>query len=117
MECIDLNIHQFNMALNQVINRHNMLKTIVLEDGQQLVLKVVPYYRIDQLDISNYCTNDKKIQLKSIRKKMSHQMIRVDKWPLFRIRSTKIKENVYRLHISFDMSKITDKSFEGDKRF
>ncbi|MEM6256618.1 MAG: non-ribosomal peptide synthetase, partial [Cyanobacteria bacterium P01_D01_bin.156] len=47
----DLDLGQLNWALQKVIERHDMLRAVVLPDGQQQVLKQVPLYQIEVLDL------------------------------------------------------------------
>ncbi|MEQ9551962.1 MAG: hypothetical protein RIM23_20430 [Coleofasciculus sp. G3-WIS-01] len=47
----DLNLDQLNQTLQQLIERHDMLRAIVLPDGQQQILQTVPAYQIEVLDL------------------------------------------------------------------
>ncbi|GMQ62976.1 amino acid adenylation domain-containing protein [Vallitalea maricola] len=102
-----LDHHTFSHILNQLIQRHDMLRAIILPEGKQVVLKEVPKYdmRIHNLKFAQEEVRDAKLQ--EIRDTMSHQMISTDKWPLFDICLSQISSDKTRIHISFDLL-ITD---------
>lgn len=51
IECKGLDLERLNWALQKLIERHDMLRAVVLPDGQQQVLKQVPFYQIQVLDL------------------------------------------------------------------
>ncbi len=98
-----LDIEQLNKALQKLIQRHDMLRAIVLPDGQQQVLKEVPLYEIPVLDLRG---EDKEIisaEIATIRQRMSHQVLPTDTFPLFEFRATLLDNDCVRLHISYDL--------------
>ncbi|WP_198648531.1 condensation domain-containing protein [Cyanothece sp. BG0011] len=102
IEGYDLNLDSLNWALNQLINRHDMLRAVMLPDGRQQVLKEVSDYKIKTTDLRKKDQNTINKYLNSIRQEMSHQVLPWDKWPLFEFRATLLDENKIRLHISYD---------------
>ncbi|MCD6256938.1 AMP-binding protein, partial [Candidatus Aerophobetes bacterium] len=98
-----LDLERFNNALQQLIARHDMLRAIVLPDGQQQILKETPAYEIKMLDLRKEKESLIASKIEAIRAKMSHQVIPADQWPLFEIRTTLLPDDWTRLHISFDL--------------
>ncbi len=99
----ELNLKDLNRALNQLIQRHDMLRGVMLPDGRQQVLSEVPEYEIKATDLRNKDENTIIDYLNSIRQEMSHQVLPWDKWPLFEFRATLLDDNRIRLHISYDL--------------
>lgn len=98
-----VDLKQLSTAWQQLIERHEMLRTVVLPTGEQLILKEVPPYKIEVLDLRQVTTQEQDAQLQVIRDRMSHQILSTDEWPLFEIRATLFSEGKTRLHISIDL--------------
>jgi len=99
----DLNLDRLNRALQQLIERHDMLRAIVLADGQQQILPTVPAYQIEVLDLRGQDAEIVTEKIKAIRDRMSHQVLPADQWPLFEFRVTCLDEGRVRLHVSYDL--------------
>jgi amino acid adenylation domain-containing protein len=99
----NFDLSRFNLALWRLIERHDMLRAIVLTDGRQQVLKDVPQYEIGTLDLRGLGPQEVPVILDRIRHHMSHQVLPADKWPLFDIRASRLDDIRVRLHFSFDM--------------
>lgn len=98
----NLDLERLNSALQKLIERHDMLRAIVLPDGQQQILKDVPPYQIKVLDLRGQDETKIVSQLAAIREEMSHQVLPSDRYPLFDFRVSLLDEFV-RLHISYDL--------------
>jgi amino acid adenylation domain-containing protein len=98
-EVDNINIVSLNRALKRLIDRHDMLRAVILSNGQQQILKEVPPYEIDVLDLQG--RQDAQIALASLREELSHQVLPENKWPLFDIRATILDHKVL-IHISLD---------------
>ncbi|MFN8578548.1 MAG: amino acid adenylation domain-containing protein [Candidatus Sericytochromatia bacterium] len=92
-----LDINKFESALNTLIERHPMLRTIILENGTQKILESNTYYKILVNDLKN---NPKELEI--IRDKLSHEILDSTKFPLFRISVSLLDEFTSRIHISID---------------
>ncbi|AFY33176.1 condensation domain-containing protein [Calothrix sp. PCC 7507] len=103
IESDGLNIERLNWALQKLIARHDMLRAVVLPDGQQQVLEAVPGYQIAVLDLRKQTQDVVAAQIELIRERMSHQVLPTDQWPLFEIRATYLDGEKVRLHISYDL--------------
>ncbi len=99
----DLDLDNLNRSLNQLVQRHDMLRGVILPDGQQQILKEVPEYKIKNIDLRKKDQKTINKHLDSIRQEMSHQVLPWDKWPLFEFRATLLDDNRIRLHISYDL--------------
>ena len=102
IESDHLNIERLNLAWQRVIDRHEMLRAVVLPDGQQKILDQVPPYQFDVMDLREQNQEVVEAELTAIRQKMSHQILPADRWPLFDIRASLFGDRRVRLHISFD---------------
>ena len=54
LECVDVDLERLNLAWQRLIDRHDMLRAIVLPEGQQQVLERVPPYQIEVLDLRGH---------------------------------------------------------------
>ncbi|MGG3625636.1 amino acid adenylation domain-containing protein [Bacillus gobiensis] len=102
LEAENLDVEAFEQAWNQLIMRHEMLRTVISEDGYQQTLKKVPYYKIKVLDLEHSNEEQCSIGLQGVRDEMSHQKLSVTQWPTFDIRVTKLARNQARIHFSTD---------------
>lgn len=103
IDCKDLAIGDFNLACQKLIEKHEMLRTIILADGHQQTIEQVPAYKIEVLDLSQQSPEEVYLQTNELRNQMSHEVLPAHQWPLFNIKATKLNANTFRLHISFDL--------------
>lgn len=99
----DLDLERLNAGVQKLIVRHDMLRAIVLPDGQQRILETVPPYQIEVLDLRGKDQKEIESQLETIRDRLSHQVLPVDRFPLFEFCVTLLDEARFRLHISYDL--------------
>lgn len=99
----DFEPERLTVALQTAISRHDMLRAIVLPDGQQQILASVPPYELPVLDLRDRDAAEITIELDTLRQHLSHQTIPSDRWPLFDFRLTRLPNQCSRLHISFDL--------------
>ena len=98
-----IDLERLEFAVQRLIARHPMLRTIVRPDGQQQVLAEVPPYRIETRDLRQLEESEKAAALEAIRAQMSHQVLPADEWPLFEVRAARLTETRVRLQLSYDM--------------
>jgi amino acid adenylation domain-containing protein len=103
IEATDIDLPRLGLAFNRLIDRHDMLRAIVLADGRQQALDRVPPYEIKLLDLRGHGARQAEVVLDAIRHRMSHQMLPSDRWPLFEIRASRLDDVRVRLHFSFDI--------------
>jgi amino acid adenylation domain-containing protein len=102
IESDTLDLERLSLAWQLLVDRHDMLRAIILPDGQQQALAQVPRYRIEVLDLSAESGESIASHMDAIRERMSHQVLRSDQWPIFEIRATLFSRNRVRIHISLD---------------
>jgi amino acid adenylation domain-containing protein len=97
-----VDLERLGAAWRRLVERHDMLRAIVLPDGRQQILERVPPYEIKTLDLNSHEPADLEPALQAVRREMSHQVLPSDRWPLFEIRATLLPGQRTRFHISFD---------------
>ncbi len=97
-----LDVARLDHALRRLIDRHGMLRAIVLPDGRQQILAEVPPYSATVLDLRGLGEEQAQPGLLEVRGRMSHQVLPADRWPLFEIAVSRLDDRV-RLHVSLDL--------------
>lgn len=95
-------IPRMNKVLNRLVQHQEMLRTVILPDGRQRVLKDVPYYEIKIEDISSLSKEEKEEKIKERRNQLSHAFFDIQHFPLFEIRGFKMNEEEKYLFINYD---------------
>ncbi len=108
----DLDLPRLERAWQKVIDRHPMLRAIVLPDGVQKILPEVPPYRFPVQDLSQLDKADVQAGLLRERDRLSHQVIPSDRWPLFELSASVMPANKTRIHISLDCLITDARSFQ-----
>src|SRR6185436_5907899 len=98
-----LDLERLTRAWQKLIERHDMLRAVVLPEGRQQILEHVPPYRIEVLDLREEDPATAAAQLEAVRERMSHQVLPSGKWPLFEIRASLLNETRFRLHFGIDL--------------
>lgn len=101
-DCKNLDLDHLSQAWQRIINHHEMLRMVVLSDGQQQILPHVPDYQIEVFDLDGHSKDSINAHLETTRQQMSHEVFDAESWPLFKICATKLDGDRYRLHFSFD---------------
>ncbi|MEC4891806.1 MAG: amino acid adenylation domain-containing protein [Oscillatoria sp. PMC 1051.18] len=102
LEAKDFDFHRFQRAWQQLIDRHDMLRAVVLSDGRQQVLQSVPPYEIAVTDLRDADETAISSHIQAIRDRLSHQVLPLDRWPQFEIVATQLSDRHFRLHLSLD---------------
>jgi amino acid adenylation domain-containing protein len=108
----DWDRERFQTALQRIIDRHEMLRCIVLPEGRQQILTSGTQYEIKVTDLRKLDADAAAAQLDSIRARMSHQVHASDQWPLFEFCVSLLDSKISRLHISTDLLIADGRSFE-----
>ncbi len=98
-----LDLEQLSAAWQKLIERHDMLRAVVLPTGEQKILEQVPTYEIKVLDLNGLEPEVVTAQLTTVRDEMAQQVLLADQWPLFEIRATRLNKQHARLHVSLDL--------------
>ncbi|HBG7379501.1 TPA: non-ribosomal peptide synthetase [Clostridioides difficile] len=102
LDCFEVKVERLQKIINNMIREHDMLRAIILKNGKQQILNNVPPFILIINDISSFEKDEQKVVLMGIREEMSHEILKTDKWPLFKFKVSILSDNKLRLHISFD---------------
>lgn len=92
-----------NDALRLLIERHEMLRTIVLPDGKLQLLSEVPPYEVAVEDLSGRGAERIEERILEVREELRYANRPPDRWPLFEIVLHQLDDNKIRLHARFDL--------------
>lgn len=76
-------------AWNRLIERHDMLRAVVEQDGYQHVLPSVRRYHIRTTDLREASQIEIENELKRVRADLDHRIYETTAWPLFELRQTR----------------------------
>jgi yersiniabactin nonribosomal peptide synthetase len=102
IESDHINIERLNLAWQRLIERHEMLRAVILPDGQQHIMEYVPPYQFEVIDLRGKGQEVVAAELEAIRQEMCQQILPADQWPLFEIRAARLDGQRIRVHIDFD---------------
>ena len=80
VEAVDLDLARSLVILRQLIDRHPMLRAIMLQNGQQKVLEHVPPFRSSLSIWRDSIEQEATERLAQIRHQMEHQVLQVEQW-------------------------------------
>jgi len=103
VEAGGVDLERLSVAWQRLIERHEMLRAVVMPEGEQRILREVPRYEIAVEDLSQAEEAEEGERLEQIRTRMSHQVRAAEEWPLFEIRASRRRGGRTRLHISLDL--------------
>jgi pyochelin synthetase len=98
----DFDSARLNRAWGIIVERHDMLRAVMLADGTQHVLDEVPAFTIDILDLRQSEPGPANAELRAVRARMAHRVYQPEQWPLFDLHVT-ITPTVAILHFSIDL--------------
>jgi pyochelin synthetase len=101
LEKENLDVQKLQIAWQRVVERHDMLRAVVLPDGQQKILQQVPPYEFKIYHLQDKDADEIQKKLTGIREQMSHQVMNPETWPLFDIRVSLYHDKA-RIHIGID---------------
>ncbi|CDL86084.1 non-ribosomal peptide synthetase [Xenorhabdus cabanillasii] len=90
-----LDVQRLNRVLNRLIQRHPVLRTVVI-NGQQQILKDVPLFSVKQHQFTDISEAD------TLRERLSHQVLDAGHWPVFDFQLAQDSSPVCRLFVSLD---------------
>lgn len=96
-EVVDLDLTRLEAAANTLIERHEMLRAVFDEQGQQRILAEVPKFEIEVIDAGENPAQ----AYEELRRECSHKVYDPARWPLFGIRAVQSNAST-RLGISLD---------------
>ncbi|QIS13618.1 type I polyketide synthase [Nocardia arthritidis] len=101
-DCHDLDLARYQLAWNRLIDRHDMLRAVITDDGRNRVLDRVPEYRVRRHDLTDLPPAERESALADLRRQLSHRVHRPDRWPLFDIRAACIDDTTTRIFFGID---------------
>jgi amino acid adenylation domain-containing protein len=102
LESSELDLDRFELAWRRLVQRHDMLRAVMLPDGRQRVLPQVPEYEVRALDLRERPEDEVEQALAQVREELSHQVLDPETWPLFDVRISLLPGDRKRLHVSRD---------------
>lgn len=112
VEIENWNRERFEAALGKLIERHEMLRCIVLPDGEQRILARVPQYKVAVEDLRGLDSASVTARLESTRTQMCREVPGPEQWPLFDIRASLLDDQKTRLHFRVDLLIVDGRSLE-----
>lgn len=89
-------------ALRTIIARHDMLRAVIGDSGEQRILEHVPEYEVRLFDYSALPQSALSAHLDELREEMRSQVRSVHRWPIFDFRVTLLPGGIGRLHVCTD---------------
>jgi FkbH-like protein/FkbM family methyltransferase len=102
-EAENLDVPRLEKAWQKVMERHEMLITVIQPNGTQQIQPKVPKYKIEVTDLRR--ENPKVIEdtLNGIESSMVTRFCPLGEWPYFELRVSRINDTVSRIHFSIDL--------------
>ncbi|WP_437762183.1 amino acid adenylation domain-containing protein [Sorangium sp. So ce281] len=98
-----IDLDRLGRAWQRLIETNDQLRMVIRpSELKQQVLKEVPPYKIEVLDLRGKAAEQVDAEIAAIRERMAHQIFPGDRWPLFEVRAT-LLESCTRIHVGFDL--------------
>ena len=111
LNCQELDVDRLEQAWQRIIDRHDMLRSVVCAEGSQRVLPQARY-RFDRVDLSSMPASEQTECLAAWRERLSHKVYAPEQWPLFDFVVCHVSAGLSRLLISMDAIHIDMRSFQ-----
>ncbi|SFR56150.1 amino acid adenylation domain-containing protein [Anaeromicropila populeti] len=99
----EVNLEKFNRAINLFVQKHPTVRSVILENGKQQILKQVPYYEMEVEDLTLLSSLEQEKNILRERERMSHHIFDTKTWPLFEVKGFKVSEQKNYLFIGLDL--------------
>lgn len=97
-----LDMNRLSQSFKKVVQRHPMLRAVILPEGKQQILQEVPDYQIEVENLVNYDLTMQEDRLKEERSRMIHHVFPLGQWPLFELKAFQLKDDTYLLCFRYD---------------
>ena len=97
-----LDVQRLNRTMDRLIERHDMLRVVILPDGRQQILESLPSFEASVLDLSEGSQEEIGAALLERRAEMSHQVLPTDQAPILDLRVSRLPGGGARLHLGLD---------------
>ncbi|MEU6718285.1 amino acid adenylation domain-containing protein [Nonomuraea sp. NPDC046802] len=101
VDIADFDVDRLTRVWRTLIDRHPMLRAVIMNDGRQRILPTVAPYEIRTLDLRH--RPDAAERLATARTRLSHPRRDTATWPLFTIEAALLPDGMTRLFLSFDL--------------
>ncbi|HTI21479.1 MAG TPA: amino acid adenylation domain-containing protein [Kutzneria sp.] len=95
-EPADLDVDRLESTWNELVNRTGMLRAVVLPDATQEIRDIVPYYRVETVDVAS------PEELASLREANSGSGFDPHAWPMFSIKVARLADGRSRVFFAVD---------------
>ncbi|MFG2603298.1 amino acid adenylation domain-containing protein [Streptomyces sp. NPDC048514] len=95
----DVDLKRLEDAWNRLVERHEMMRAVFDEDGNQRILDHVPPIAFD---VTEAPPGDAEETLRTQRAGLDHRVFDVTRWPLFHISATRYDADRTRIRFGFD---------------
>ncbi|MFL6197470.1 MAG: condensation domain-containing protein, partial [Thermoanaerobaculia bacterium] len=99
----DLDVPRLEAAWRRIVQRHDMLRSIVLPDGRWQILPETPPFRVGLLDLRGLDPEAVLRELAAVREEMSRNPFQPERWPLFEMLVSRFDGGRSRLHVARDL--------------
>jgi amino acid adenylation domain-containing protein len=111
-ELPNVDLRRLQDAWHRLVQRHDMLRAVITEDGRQRVLDRVTVPALPVEDLRELPAAERDARLTAIRDAMSHRLQPLGTWPLWEIRATRLDDGLTRIHVGIDGIVIDDRSYQ-----
>ena len=101
--CENLNVDKFKSAWQKLIQRHEILRSVVHPDYTQQILLEVPEFIIPIDDLRKLDNDSRKQHLNKHKFDMLSTVKNTEEWPLFEVRISKISDTLDHVHLKLDL--------------
>jgi amino acid adenylation domain-containing protein len=98
-----LDVNRLERAMRSLIRRHEMLRVVVREDGQQQILDHVEPYVVEIIEAAQDTPASMAATREAVRRKLREQAFNAAVWPLFSLVATRLGGGRFCLHLSIDL--------------
>jgi amino acid adenylation domain-containing protein len=99
----DLDVPRLQAAWRRIVERHDMLRSIVLPGGFWQILPEAPPFRVGLLDFRGLDPEAVLRELVAVREEMSRNPFNPERWPLFEMVVSRFDGGRSRLHVARDL--------------
>ncbi|WP_095980634.1 non-ribosomal peptide synthetase [Melittangium boletus] len=98
-----LDLPRLERAWQRLVQRHDMMRAVVLPEGSQRILAEVPPYRVEVEDARHLAPEPREERLLALRQELSHRVTPTHQWPLFELRATRVTDSLTRMHLRIEL--------------
>ena len=103
LELIDLDVERFELAWQRLIDRHPMLRAVILPDGRQQILASIPPFRVKLLDLRDRDSRQAEAEVEAVRRRMVEHGPALEEWPLFEVCISQLDGSRCQVHINVSL--------------